>query len=619
MAAQRTISRRVTLVSGDRFMLGQFLSSRRSWFALMLTAIALTSSFGFGARAQAQGEGSAGCSADPTVNQLLAGGPGTQGKPRVVATRDGGAYVAWFSSVDAPNYWQFKLTKLDPCGRREWPADLVLADNPQTVATGALIEFDLRVDNQDHAIIALTDFRGTASNRNVFAYRVSPAGVHAWNSAGVRLSDDNLSKGNPRIVQTSDGAYTVMWSRLRSITPPIPAGLMFQRLDASGTLLLDPAGVRVIGDEAVNQTPNLFEMVPSDAGSVAVVYIRDTRTSSSPRHVHAQKLSPAGARLWNSGEPVVLWDQTSLPNSPSARPKIISDDAGGVVAVWAAAVSASATTEIFYGWVTSIGTTPLNDGVPNGPAFTQVNTGFFAGGTNLEPVLFPMPRNPLSPNGIATGFFWRRVTAAAPSTEIVSTVMEGRTTLQSSTTYPVSITERTGLSAWRSRSDVLLTHVRFDPLSPNDQVIDTTRLAVQRGSITLTGFSVPLASTPSLKNLTKHPLDSAPDASILRDAPSTTILASGDLLVGWCDRRDDSGAGDVLLQRVNGPSSGPALFGLPTCRADINFDRFLTVRDIFDFVQAWFEGARIADFDCSGGPPTTSDLFAFLAAWFDRC
>ena len=57
---------------------------------------------------------------------------------------------------------------------------------------------------------------------------------------------------------------------------------------------------------------------------------------------------------------------------------------------------------------------------------------------------------------------------------------------------------------------------------------------------------------------------------------------------------------------------------LRPCAADFNCSQSVSVQDIFDFLGAWFAGARAADFNGVGGI-TVQDIFAFLGAWFAGC
>lgn len=55
----------------------------------------------------------------------------------------------------------------------------------------------------------------------------------------------------------------------------------------------------------------------------------------------------------------------------------------------------------------------------------------------------------------------------------------------------------------------------------------------------------------------------------------------------------------------------------PCCKADFNQSQSVSVQDIFDFVNAWFAGNTLADFN--GGGITVQDIFDFVGAWFVGC
>jgi hypothetical protein len=64
------------------------------------------------------------------------------------------------------------------------------------------------------------------------------------------------------------------------------------------------------------------------------------------------------------------------------------------------------------------------------------------------------------------------------------------------------------------------------------------------------------------------------------------------------------------------------LFDIPfvmfaLCPADFNASHDLTVADIFDFLNAWFAGNALADFN--GGGLSVQDIFDFLNQWFSGC
>jgi len=61
----------------------------------------------------------------------------------------------------------------------------------------------------------------------------------------------------------------------------------------------------------------------------------------------------------------------------------------------------------------------------------------------------------------------------------------------------------------------------------------------------------------------------------------------------------------------------PGNFSSPCCKADVNQDGFVTVQDVFDFLNAYFTGSTQADIN--GGGVSLQDVFDFLLAYFRGC
>jgi hypothetical protein len=73
---------------------------------------------------------------------------------------------------------------------------------------------------------------------------------------------------------------------------------------------------------------------------------------------------------------------------------------------------------------------------------------------------------------------------------------------------------------------------------------------------------------------------------------------------------DNTGTGTVWVDDVRFSQT-------PPCRADYNGDGVLAVQDIFDFLNGWFAGSCLADFN--GGGLSVQDIFDFLNSWFAGC
>jgi hypothetical protein len=98
----------------------------------------------------------------------------------------------------------------------------------------------------------------------------------------------------------------------------------------------------------------------------------------------------------------------------------------------------------------------------------------------------------------------------------------------------------------------------------------------------------------------------------------TVFGATTDTLLITGFNYHDRGSYTVRIDNsCNHVTSTPGILGMG-CNADFNADCFLSVQDIFDFLNAWFAGDPAADFNGTAGI-TVQDIFDFLNGWFAGC
>ncbi len=261
---------------------------------------------------------------NPDTNVPIAPKPNEQGVVKIASASDGGCWLSWFDN-SAGSYQVF-VQKVDPFGTTLLNFNgMQVSANPQNTS---LIDWDLGSDGAGGCVTAFTDTRD-GGDLDVFAYRIGADGSPMWGANGVQISSNINFDADPRITRISTGEFVVVYPRLVQAGGAAP-GLVMHRLDGAGVKQLGADGVVIAGDGV--EAPAFCEMIPSDNGSVIVVWIRDTRTFASPRHVRCQKFDSSGAPLWNGGSPILLSAATSVPISH--KPRIVSDGAGGAVFAW---------------------------------------------------------------------------------------------------------------------------------------------------------------------------------------------------------------------------------------------------------------------------------------------
>lgn len=261
-------------------------------------------------------------SSDPNVNLAVVDTAGSQELPKLAVTTDGGCYVAWFDNRGG-GYKVF-MQRLNANGVKQWPeGGLLISAHPQN---SSLVDYDLAVDDSNHAVVVFTDVRNGGSIEP-FAYRISPQGNFVWGANGVALSTSSSTfQPNPKVVATSDGNFVFAW-----IFSSTPRKVAMQKLNAAGVKQWgnDPLLVSGTGSELLDY-PNL---VRSDNGSVILSMSGYTGSFISPGNyrIYTQKYSPAGSPLWGAN-PDTVYGLGRV--SGFFVPRLIPDGANGAVYVW---------------------------------------------------------------------------------------------------------------------------------------------------------------------------------------------------------------------------------------------------------------------------------------------
>ncbi|HKQ60759.1 MAG TPA: hypothetical protein VJS92_05690 [Candidatus Polarisedimenticolaceae bacterium] len=259
-------------------------------------------------------------SANPAQNLAIADRASDQVIPLVAATPDGGVYVAWFDGFGGS--FKVYLQRLNAAGAEQWPHNGVLiSSHPQN---SALFGWDMIADSQGNAVLVFSDIR-SGGDLDIYAYKVSPAGVELWGADGVTLSDNADFEPAPRVVEASDGDFVFVWQR----DPTTGDGdIRMQRLAPDGAPRFGLNGIAAVA--SAGEDPGFALLATADNGSVILAWLRNIRSFSSLRHLRAQKFSPAGAGVWPAFTSV--YDAFSLPIG--YFPQLQPDAAGGAVLAW---------------------------------------------------------------------------------------------------------------------------------------------------------------------------------------------------------------------------------------------------------------------------------------------
>jgi len=350
-----------------------------------------------------------------------------------------------------------------------------------------------------------------------------------------------------------------------------------QVLNAAGSPQLAAGGVRIAGDGS--ESPAFVEIEPTDNGDFVAVWVRDTSSFLSPRHLHAQRVTSAAGSAWGAS-PVVVMNTTVVPIAH--KPRILEDD-GGMVVAWHD--TRDGDFDCYVQRIDSLGGTVF--------AAQGVAVSTEAARQQLAPAIA------LEPGGDVMVFYRN---------------MDGAQNLQGLNVQRISAAGARALGdsgvelrpfnnqlngspqAVRTTGGV----VGIAELQPNSSVGNFNSvleaMRVDASGTLLEGAPITIASTLSMKG-----------RLAAREAQD------GAFVVSWADERN--GPDDVYAQRVNGDGS---LGGGADCAPDMNTDDTLDFFDVQIFLQAFAVEDPAADF-VDDGDFNFFDVQAFLQAFAAGC
>jgi hypothetical protein len=249
---------------------------------------------------------------------------GQRWSPGVAPDGEGGAIVTWSDSRSAGAIADIYAQRISAGGAIQWGADAV------PLCTFIYEQFSPTIvtDDSGGAIVAWQDARGGYMAHDIYAQRVSSAGVVQWTVDGVALCTAVAFQGYPGIVSDGLGGAVVTWNDVRSGTPNIYA----RRISATGTPGWSADGLALCTTPAgVWTSPITFDLslprIALDGAGGAIVAWQDLRSGNYA--ICAQRVSAEGAVEWTT-DGVALCTGSGY----QVRPGIASDGAGGAIVTW---------------------------------------------------------------------------------------------------------------------------------------------------------------------------------------------------------------------------------------------------------------------------------------------
>ena len=253
-----------------------------------------------------------------------------QTNPRMIPDGAGGAILTWADHRSSTN--DIYAQRINAFGAVQWTTNGVAVCNSAGQQTNPTIV----ADASGGAIITWTDGRG--ADNDIYAQRITSAGVPVWSANGVPVSTAISGQTNPFIISDASGGAIIAWTDARGgATTDVYA----QRINSAGAAQWTANGVALCtatGDQN-------GQVMVSDGSGGAIVGWVDNRVAND---IYAQRINSAGAVQWTANGVAVC-----TATNQQTTPAIASDGSGGAILTWADA--RSGTTDIYAQRINSSG------------------------------------------------------------------------------------------------------------------------------------------------------------------------------------------------------------------------------------------------------------------------
>ena len=255
--------------------------------------------------------------------------------PVIVSDGVGGAVIAWTDDRTAAGNSDVYAQRVNASGIVQWAANGVLLCS----AAGVQRNLTIAGDGSQGAYVAWQDYRGSQFVSDIYAMRVTAAGVPQGIANGTPLCVATNSQESPLAVSDGGGGVIVGWEDHRGFYWDVYA----QRFNTTVQWAVD--GVPVC---AANLDQPAFSMA-SDGSAGALFAWQDGR-SGTDFDIYAQRISPTGSPLWTL-DGVAVCTATADQTAPDVR----RDPAGCALVAWSDARSATTGADVYTQRLNSTG------------------------------------------------------------------------------------------------------------------------------------------------------------------------------------------------------------------------------------------------------------------------
>jgi hypothetical protein len=245
-----------------------------------------------------------------------------QQNPKITSDGAGGAIITWIddrSGGGAGNY-DIYAQRVDGSGTMQWTPDGVAV----CTAGGIQNAQQLISDGSNGAIIVWSDGRVGSSSADIYAQRMSAAGVGLWTADGISVCGASSLQNIPQLASDGAGGAIIAWEDWRNFSQ---TDIYAQRVSFNGFTSWSSNGIVICSE------PNLAHQsstkIISDGSGGAILCWEDRRNFGSNVDIYAQKVNSSGATQW-----LVNGIAVCTAGAIQFSQQMIPDGAGGAIIAW---------------------------------------------------------------------------------------------------------------------------------------------------------------------------------------------------------------------------------------------------------------------------------------------
>jgi hypothetical protein len=232
--------------------------------------------------------------------------------PRILSDGSGGAIVAW-AEVRNGNLGHY-VQRVDGSGNLLWNANGV---SVCPTAVFSWYDVNMSSDGSGGAVFVWSDGRAGSSDADIYAERISAAGVVQWLATGVPVAVIPGNQSRPILTPDGSGGVIIAWDDSRG-------GIYSQRINGAGAVQWALNGIQVCSASSAYSGA-----IVSDGSGGAVVTWTEYYQSCF-EIFRAQRLNGSGTLMW----PVGGIEISSCLDGGRPNGRVVNDGEGGFVAVW---------------------------------------------------------------------------------------------------------------------------------------------------------------------------------------------------------------------------------------------------------------------------------------------